>query len=518
MAGSLTLNLSYRNPITDALESNPLVAPVGSWRIAAPYRADETLPMVAVHPLAAADATAAWRWFTTKTDNSIRLAWQGGEPPFRIEMTTSPTGATIGNSGTTQEFVRTADASVSGLYRHALPTSYATVKMPAASVTNLTAYNFVITVTDQNDVVLTYTFTVNADDSKFKFFDAVSGNNANPGTFESPFQTFLHGYDLASAGSYIYMFKNGTYTVTNGTSGDAAISDTHSRSLIGIGTDRSTVSLSMATDALSGAVSDWTIKNMTVTGANPALANPKQIAFTGQSDRAHICGVSFDTRVGTLGDDNPCGIFFADLGSGSYHQHLSIVDCELLPTSESSLVVYFTPQYSIEENCTASGVAFPQVNGSLVSHQKARSSNTTYRFCDYSADSPNGIIWVSNQAADDCENNEIVYCRLENIGSGNDSVLRFNGQALVGARPPGQLAVRNSIIAGSSDPFTFEAYIAGDDVSYSASLWSSSVATVIDATGGTSLATASTKVADVNTLAEANLGIRGWIIASTEVV
>lgn len=520
---TITLDLSYRNPITDALESNPL-APTGSWRIAAPYRADETLPMVAVHPRPdLAHADAAWRWFTTKVDNEIRLVWQGGEPPYRIEMTVSPTGATIGESGTVQEFVRTVDAVVPTLYRHTLPEAYATVRMPAASVTDLATYDFEITVTGQNDEdVITFDFSVTANDSKHRFFDSVNGNNANAGTFEAPFQTFLHGYTLSGRAALIYMYKNGTYSITNGSGTYADISDTRSRSHIGIGTNASSVIFDMSSGGFSGAVSDFTAKKMTVTGLVPYLTdNPKQFRFSGQSRRAHFQNVRISPQVGTSGADNPCGIFFTDLGAGTgfYHTHISIVDCVLLSTSTASLVVYFGEEYAVEENCTTEpGIVFPQVDGSLVSHRKSRSRNTTYRFCNYTADSGNGIIWISNQDAAECVNSEIVYCRFENVGAGNSAVVRFNGQALVGTLPSGQSAVRCSIVAGDTGPFNFESFISGPDVGYGGILWSANSSSPIDSSGGVALATSSVRVANVDTLIEANLGIRGCVIASTEVV
>lgn len=481
-----------------------------AWRIASDYRFEAPTTMKQVYPPLTPSTYDAHLWADTKAEYSVRMAFRGGEPPFRVVKLNQPSWAELGTGVEVQDFVRT-ETSVSGVYEFTLPEKYMTVSGTPDAEGDF-AFSYLII--DQTDSILSVAWTCTVDDSgRIKYLDSVNGDDSNAGTFEAPFQTFPKMWNLTNADQFIFRLKAGTYTVSNGSGGNAGFGAGKPKHIHGINGTASSFVLDMSSNVFSGSSNNITIKNVRLSGAPAASANPRQLYFSGRVNEFHACNVEVDSRVGTTGNDNPCGFFFSDVGA-TKSKGISIVDCKLLSTATASMSVYFSVEDLIEENCTSSGIVFPQTNGSLVSHLKGRIVNATQRFCNYSADSGNGIMWVSNQNPEDCSGTELACNTYTNVGAGNDYVCRFNGQVLSGARPAGQLIQRCSIAANDKNPLTFETYVSGDDVEYSGILWSSSTATEIDATGGTAIDPASLKVADISLVSAPMIGLGAKLLST----
>lgn len=511
------LNAWNRNPTSGKLQWDyPSINQNNNWKVAAPYRLDHVFDMIAVHPRHVDAGTMAYfKWADTKSEYVCRPSWFGGEPPFRLTLLTAPTGATIGG-GTEQTFTRTLSAHA-GIYTHSLPNDYATIRWTPTVGQHGSTNKFQLLVEDQTGAFLILTWYVAVDDTKFKYFDSVNGNNANAGTFAAPYQTFGYGYaSVASANNYIYKYKAGTYNVHNGTSGnDAAFDSSHCKSHIGI---EAGVIFDVSGGNFSGGTDDIHIANVKITGGRTDKANVRQIDIGSKSARTTLNRIAFDTTE--LGNqsvvDNPCGYLPADLSGANYHEYMSMTDCTLSAASKAAMAVLFSVKNYIVENCSSVEGNMAAIGSAMSLHLKGRCYNGTTRFTDLVSNAPNGVMWVSNQTPADCLNTDINYCRLTNTTSTTGAVIRLNSQVLSGSKPAGQYVQRCSLAAATIVPLKMEDFVGGDDVNYGGILWQGTSSTLDGgSTGGTSLTTTSAKVADINTLSADDIGIRGWVIAST---
>lgn len=496
----------------------PAINPDNSWKIAAPYRLDHVFPISLVHPRQNdAGSMAYFKWADTKSEYVCRPSWFGGEPPFRLTLVNAPAGMTIGG-GTVQTFTHTLSAHA-GIYTHSLPNDYATIRWTPTVGQHGNTYTVTLLVEDQTGGTLLITWYVGVDDTKFKYFDSVNGNNANAGTFAAPYQTFGYGYaSVASANNYIYKYKAGTYSVHNGTpENDAAFDSTHCKSHVGIAAG---VIFDCTYGEFSGGISDICIMNAKITGGQPARQNVRQVNLTNRSDRALINRIEFDTTEGgtqTPLADNPCGIMFSNIDP-NWHYNVSITDCNLSATSTTGMYILFAVRNSIVENTTASGINISTPNGDIIGHFKDGCYNVGLRFSDYSGDPAGGVFLVTNQTPARALNSDVNYCRFVTTGSTYGATIRWNAQVTVGARPAGQYIQRCSIDANTIIPLKMEDYVsgAGEDVNYSGILWESTQATIDGgSTGGQSVGQTSVKVADINSISSTDIGKRGWVIAST---
>lgn len=490
----------------------PPLPPGNSHRIASAYRFEAPTPMKQTYPPLTTTAYDAHLWADTKAEYSVRMAFRGGEPPFRVVKLRQPSWAQLGAGVDVQDFVRT-ETAIAGVYEFSLPEKYMAV---GGQPDTEGVYDFAYLIIDQTGSVLSINWSCEVTNSgRIKYGDPVLGNDANPGTFELPLQTFPAIWNFTNADQFIWRLKPGTYNVSDGAGGNANFGAGKPRAVIGISDNASLYVLNMGTALMSGSASNIVMKNLRITGAPAAADSPRQLNFNSQASGAHLCNLEFDTRVGLTGNDNSAGVFFPDIGV-TKSKGVSIVDCKLLSTSTAKMVVYFSVEDVIEENCTASGVVFPLVNGSLISHFKGRTVNCTQRFCNYSANSDNGIVWVSNQNPEDCENVELVCNTYTNIGAGNGYPVRFNGQVHSDPmlRPAGMLIQRCSISAGDTAPLNLEAYVGGQDVEYSGLLWSSSTASSLDTTGGVAIDPASIKVADINAISAPMVGTSAKLLST----
>jgi hypothetical protein len=180
------------------------------------------------------------------------------------------------------------------------------------------------------------------------------------------------------------------------------------------------------------------------------------------------------------------------------------------------MYVLFSVRNSIVENTYSNGTEMPLGNGALIGHLKHACYNVSLRFADYNGNPDNGILWVSNQEASRCANIDITFCRFVTTQTATSYTVRWNGQVTSPQfRPAGQYIQRCSIDAGTIHPLTFEAYVTGSDVNYSACLLKTTLPLSLG--NGQSIGNSTIKVADINTLSADDIGKRGWVIASTMV-
>lgn len=498
----------------------PAINPDNAWKIASPYRLDHVFPISLVHPRQNDSGSMAYfKWADTKSEYVCRPSWFGGEPPFRLTLVNAPAGMTIGG-GTEQTFTRTLSAHA-GIYTHSLPNDYATIRWSPTVGQHGNTYTVTLLVEDQTGGTLLITWTVTVDDTKFKYFDSVSGNNANAGTFAAPYQTFGYGYaSVASAQNYIYKYKAGTYTIHSGVvENDASFDSTHCKSHIGI---TAGVIFDCTYGEFSGGLSDICLMNLKLTGGQPARSNVRQVNLTNRSDRAYINRVEFDTTEGGTQSpfaDNPCGIMFSNIDP-NWHYNVSITDCNLSATSTTGMYILFAVRDSIVENTTASGINISTTNGDIIGHFKDGCYNVGLRFSDYSGDPAGGVFFVSNQTPSRALNSDINYCRFVTTGSTYGATIRWNAQVpALENMPAGQYIQRCSIDANTVKPIKMEDSGAGSKVNYSGILWDSTWSTIDGgSTGGQSVGQTSVKVADINSISSDDIGKRGWVIASTLVV
>jgi len=492
----------------------PAINPDNSWKIAAPYRLDHVFSLSLVHPRQAdAGSMAYFKWADTKSEYVCRPSWFGGEPPFRLTLVNAPAGMTIGG-GTEQTFTRTLSAHA-GIYTHSLPNDYATIRWQPTAGQHGNTYTVTLLVEDQTGGTLLITWTVTVDDTKFKYFDAVSGSDGNAGTFASPYQTFGFGYNLASAQNYIYKYKAGTYNVHNGTTGNnAAFDSAHCKSHIGIAAG---VVMNTSGGHFSSGTADIYMANMQINGTRSDVLG-RQFYLDAQCNQLTFNRVDFlTTSLGSNSGDNPCAVFTGNLVS-PYHNNISITDCTLNSASVSAMYVLFGVKNGVVENTYSSGATIPASNGAFIGHFKDSSYNLGLRFSDYSGDCANGPFSVSNQAPSRCLNSDINYCRFQTIGSVFGATLRWNAQQSgADVLPAGQYMQRCSIDANTVIPSKFEKFATGTNlVNYSGCLWQGTSSTIDGgSTGGQSVGTTSVKVADINSLSADDIGKRGWVIAST---
>lgn len=512
---------SGANPANGKFESGFVaINPDNSWRIASEYRLQRTDTLAMVTHLSSSGTMAAWRWASSNHKYVSRLGFRGGEPPFRVSILQGPSGATVGGTSTTQTWTRTQSVVDPSLYIHSMPTNMNEIHWQPSAGDVGTTKKFRVRVESADDQVIEHTFYVAVDNSKFYYFSQ-TGSDSNTGLFGSPWLTFGKGYSTAGGQNRIHCYYSGTYQVHNGTAGNAAAFDaTHCASHIGL---ESGVTFNVDTGSFSGGTSDITIYNVTVTGGDPNMqsGNVRQFNLTNKSDRATFWKVTGNTNVVGIQTtaDNPAGIFFADLTSPAYHENVAIMDCVQPATAKTQLTVFFQVKNSLIENLTSLSPSISTSNGPLVFGLKDGVLNCTVRMCDISASTPNLLIHLYSQDWASCGNIDMHYCRLINQNPSSTATMSFNDQvdAAPKEKPINYWVQRCSIDANTSIPFSFKNYTGlGHPVNYSGILWESS-ATTIDGgtTGGQSVGTTSVKVADINNVSAANLGVRGWAIAST---
>lgn len=476
----------------------------------------------------AASAISAFKWGDTKTPYQCRPTWIGGRPPYKATLFGAPVGATFGGVEFTgdpivNEYTRTLDETT-GLYVHTLPDDFCLCAYQFESEDIGETFDWGVMIQDQDNKILTIHWTNGVSDTNVKYFDSASGNNANSGTFESPYQTAAYGYGLSSANDYIFKFKNGTYSID----ADFSIGAADSKSWIGVG---SSVYFNMATGLFSNGVDDLTFSRIRFTGAKSAAVNAYNCKWN-LVDRCTYYDCEFEnSSYGTTGDDNPAAIAFWGNASEE-HNDISIVNCNQLAGAECQMLVTFDVNRIIVENCHVSGVSYPSSNGSKFLHLKDETSYFDVRHCTASGTSVVGLFDISNQGPAQCNNQLVRYCAADNCGAGAASGAYIWNDSGTGNPCKGteQYCQRNTVIANAQIPLWFRTLgTGGESVNIEGILYYSTNPTFIEGgvdagvviAGTPSLVAAGEINSDFsydNSIKSANLGVNGHIIASELVI
>lgn len=143
-----------------------------SWQLSAGHFEGYLSPIITFpRPDSETGANARHRNCYTGQSYRIPVIQQGGAWPFYYELTTSPTGATIGNQLTVS-----GDKLVAG-------SDYGVITCPSLPAGT---HSFTVRVTDQNLVVNTVSWTVVVGTSNWVVLDKSAGTNGS-GTLASPF-------------------------------------------------------------------------------------------------------------------------------------------------------------------------------------------------------------------------------------------------------------------------------------------------------------------------------------------
>jgi hypothetical protein len=495
------------------------VNPDNSWRIASAYRLDHSYDMTAVHPRAdEAGSMAYFKWADTKSSYKCRFSWFGGEPPFRLTLLISPSGATIGGV-TEQTFTRTLDATVAAMYVHTVPNNFAEIDwLPSVGQSGNT-YNFSVLVEDQDGRQLTIPWSTTVDDTKFKYFDSAAGSDANAGTFELPYQTIAFGFGIASSNNYIFKLKDGSYALNQSTASNKC------RTIIGIG---SAAVLDTSDGGISGNFDDFAIINCDIDGSPVTSGHFKPINVQSRSRRIVFHKLRFKNIVPTSHGDNASCIFTVGLGapSATKHEYLSITECSADSTVRAQMVCTYSCDYVVVDNCVGLGINIPvSPYGAKFIHFKDQSSNVSCRFTNCSGVTDNIMVSFANQYPQNAYNQECIYTKVNYTGNSAQAAISWNGQGTTSPyKGTSQYLMRASIRGGTQKPIGSESLgTGGEKLNISSCVWSSSDI-FYKTEGGEEFGTASAQITDAQwdgsmnmaaAVRAANLGYRGAEIAST---
>lgn len=468
----------WRDPSDGIMKSSYFPPDPNSWRTASLYTPVTAPLSIEFTTLKSNSGASAYhKWASPHFEYKAYVGFKGGLPPFRITLLDSPDGATIGPEGKTQTMIRTADATVSGIYNHGFPTYNCAIRWQPTEDEIGQTKTFQVLVEDCLGNWVINSHSVKVEDN-FIFVDGDSGNDANAGTWSAPKKTFDSAHN--NAGKICVYKTAGTYAVTFGGLNN---SDNRSRAHIGL-VSGVKFDVSGQHFGCSSAADDITFINIEFNGTDPAQTNARIFNMSGKVTRALWWGCRWrDTEIGTIGNDNPACIALMSLGNppgtdsggrGPYlnlpqnreHEDITVVECDTDETVYTQLITAFSARRVLWERNTAKYPATPQTvggnnNGSSWLHAKDSCSDITARFNVLTG---GGFILsainFSNQRGFYCSGQEAVY---NFIKWDQGTAISFNRQAtLAGFTEDGQRigaenchCVRNTCISSTNGVIEF---------------------------------------------------------------
>lgn len=442
----------------------PALNPINVYKTASAYTPTITpFQMRATTMLPKSGADAYHKWASTKFQYKARVAWTGGQPPFRVTLVDGPDGMTMGASGLEQTMTRTLDGSAIGVYYHTLPANNFTVLWSPSAGDSGTTNLVMIMVEDNAGSLLLFRYYVTVDDTKYIFVDASAPDDTGTGTWASPKKLFSSAHNNPNK---ICAYKDGTYAVTFGGLNN---SDNKVRNHIGIG---SNVVFDMTAQQFGASTSatDIAFINIEFNGCLSATANPRVFNMNGKTDRIIFFGCRWESvNKGTTGNDNPACIFFGNLGSGGptpalplslSHTNITLAECSVDTSVSVQQIVCFSVTGVLVEQCTATmPTTAISSNGGYWLHMKDSCNQATIRYCvgtgSVDNGAGNGFIGFSNQTAYHCGQQEVI---CNTLYTNNASGVVFNLQALIAGNTGigqnigavNQRVVRNTLISTTS--------------------------------------------------------------------
>ncbi|MEM0578110.1 T9SS type A sorting domain-containing protein [Flavobacterium polysaccharolyticum] len=439
-----------------------------NWLIASDYKVGQKLPLRLLYPRPDAETpnNALHRKASSNWTYQTRICIQGGEAPFKYEIVSGPSTATI-----VGEMNRTIDP-ITGLIAHNYPDGYATVSWPNPSGTG----NFNIKVTDQSGATTNAIWTVQTDETAFVVLDQVNGNDANTGTWNSPLASIPTGLwrnsdTDATFANKIAVFKRGTYPVYGRIPNTNCAIDPNikPRSFLAVESD---VVFNMNNGHFFVNTGDVAFVGMEFRGSRTDQENNRIIQISTKNSNYLFWKLKFSNQTfGTSGTDNPSCIVF--LNGTTFTQNVAIVDCEVLPTASMQLVVTYTCDGVLLENNKFTNVYFPSSNGSAFFHVKGSTKNQTIRFNHLTGEAPYSMIRMNNnQVSGLIYNQEICYNYIQsNIVAWESGPIIWNLNTTY-SNPTNIHTYRNTIIAPNSiASIRTEAWNGGENVKLSANAW-----------------------------------------------
>jgi hypothetical protein len=493
--------------------------PSALWKLNTLYKVGQKLPMRLIYPRPDGEtaSTALHRKANSNWQYECRICVQGGEPPFKMAITSGPSGATL-----VGEFARSTD-SATGLTLHSFPVDYGVVKWPNPSGTA----NFTVRVTDQSDNFVDVSWSSVTDDSAFVVLDAVNGNDTNPGTFASPKQTFVAGLwknsqSDSTFATKIAAFKAGSYPIYQGSVNVSAEITGGIKPLSYLGIESGVV-FDTSQGHLYINSGDVSMRNITFDGSMyTTQQNVRLIQVSPPCDNIHFSKLTFQNiGQGTVRDDNISCIMFVN-NYPNFSHNVSFTECKVLPSTLVQFHALFSVDGILDENNEQLDANMPFANGSLTFAYKDDIRNLSSRFNRTTG--PNATFHVPNQqqASGGAINQELCY---NFISTTTDDFEHGAIQWNLSSNPTNAAnahCYRNTVV---SDGFaiTVAKFYGGDNVSVSANLYTAD--TLLVGSGGTLVApvNVNTTRANINSIGQisnsgvriANLGKVGAEIAST---
>lgn len=321
-----------------ALIPFPWLSVVGaSWQLASGHWVPAKMSMRLVHPRTSTTSTYIYEnWYTGMALN-LPVCVQGGAWPFYYELTTAPSGMAIGQQYGSANYGRITWAS------------------PTAG-----SHSVAVRVTDQDGNIVTYSWTLTVGTSKHVFFDAVNGNDANSGTFASPYQTFAKFSGLATTpelSGKICVYRSGTYATDNA----AALTDSGYRWMMG--PNKPLVHMAYPGDAVIFDFNECNWNWQTYSGTEVAIVGVEMRGINNainasqgtyfrldDSNRTLFDSINFTQQSGALTTPtNPACINFRDSGNST---DLAITNCTFDGLNNVFATELYDIQYVVFENNT----------------------------------------------------------------------------------------------------------------------------------------------------------------------
>lgn len=499
--------------------------PNALWKVASDFKVGQKLPLRVLYPRPDSEtpAHAVHRKASANWTYEMRVCVQGGEAPFKYEIVSGPSGATIA-----QEFTRTTD-SVTGLTVHSLPADYATVKWVNPSGTG----NFVVRVTDQSDAFVDVTWSTVQDETAFVYLDSVNGNDANLGTFAAPLATFRTGlwkgsHLDATYANKIAIFKTGTYNVYQNNVNENVALDINVKPCALVGLPGSTVVLNVMQGHFYVNRGDIAFINLEINGSRTDMDDNRIIQVSTFNDNYLFWKLKFSNQTsGTVRTDNPACIMFTD-NDARPKTNIAVVDCVLTSTTAMALICTFSCDGVLVENCEALNINFPSdnLNGFRAFHLKDDTRNVTLRFNRMTGPSAAHAYQFTNQqnTTNYAANQEICYCyAYTTVDNFEGGPIQFNQSAEFFDNAANTHCYRNTIVSPQY-MIVSNKWHGGDSVLVSANLYTGATALGYGA-GWTATTPANLKIVngDLDSAGKltnstkriANLGKVGYEIAST---
>ena len=338
-------------------------------------RLGKNLPMRLLGPIDAGYAYEYHKWAHPQVTYRAKVLVQGGEMPFKASFVTAPAGATM-----VGEFTQSTDVAT-GATLHEYPEYYMWVEWTSPTGTE----DFEVLITDQAGETVTASWTTVTDANAFVVLDSVGGNDANPGTYDLPLQTFVAGLWKSSQFDSTYadkivLYKDGVYPIYQDSPDtnvgiDAGVKPrSHiaiNRRQVEFGTDTGHFFINCGSTAFIG---------MYCNGSRATAANTRIFQVSTKNNSHVFADILFDNHAspGTSGNDNPACIVVMD--STTYSENVSVVDCELGTNAKFQLICTFRCDGVLIENNKGIGINIPSSNGNEFIHIKDDTIDISSRF------------------------------------------------------------------------------------------------------------------------------------------